>query len=57
VKVSFSPSQSGFGHSGSILGYTSTMAINPSNEDALVILTNNDALVADRLAMRIITNR
>lgn len=57
MKVSFSPTQSGFGHSGSILGYTSTMAINPSNEDALVILTNNDALVADRLAMRIITNR
>lgn len=48
------PGQDGFAHNGGIPGYSSTMAINPESGDTLVILTNSDALVADRLAPRII---
>lgn len=48
------PDRPGYAHSGSIPGYTSTMAIDPVSGDVLVILTNNDTLVADLLAPRIL---
>ena len=54
-QVGFSPAQSGIGHSGGIPGFTSTMAIDPSTGDTLVILTNSDDLVADELAFEILT--
>ena len=54
LQANFSFSQSGFGHSGSIFGYTSTMALDPETGDRLVIVTNNDSLIADVLAQRIL---
>ena len=54
LEAQFSFDQSGFGHSGSIFGYTSTMAIDPDTGDRIVIITNNDSLVADALAQRIL---
>jgi D-alanyl-D-alanine carboxypeptidase len=52
--VSFSPTQPGYGHGGSIPGFSSTMAIDPATGDLLVILTNNDALIADQLAPQVL---
>ena len=49
------PDSPGYAHNGAIPGYTSTMAIDPATGDVIVILTNNDALVADVLAPRILT--
>jgi D-alanyl-D-alanine carboxypeptidase len=48
------PDSPGYAHNGVIPGYTSTMAIDPVSGDVLVILTNNDALIADQLAPRIL---
>ncbi len=56
-RVNFSATQTGIGHSGSIPGYTSTMAIDPTTGDTLVIVTNNDVLVADQLAERILASQ
>ena len=52
----FDPDQSGYGHNGAIFGYTATMAIDPATGDTVVVATNNDELVADELAARIIEN-
>ena len=52
----FGPDQSGYGHNGAIFGYTSIMATDPATGDAVIIATNNDDLVADELAARIIEN-
>ena len=46
----------GYAHNGGIPGYSSTMGISPGSGDAIVILTNNDALIADLLAPRILMN-
>ena len=41
-----------YGHIGVIFGYTSTMVIDPSTGDALVVLSNNDVLYAPELGRR-----
>jgi D-alanyl-D-alanine carboxypeptidase len=51
---SLEPGQPAFGHNGAINGYTATMAIDPSTGDTIVVLTNNDSLVADDIATQII---
>lgn len=56
LQASLSPTQLGFGHNGSIPGYSSTMAFDPATGDFLVVLTNNDALNADQLAARILSS-
>ena len=43
-----------YGHGGAIDGYTSVMGFNPDTGDTLVILTNNDAVIAGRLAEHVI---
>jgi D-alanyl-D-alanine carboxypeptidase len=43
-----------YGHGGAIPGYTSFAAFDPSTGDTLVVLTNNDELIADELALNII---
>ena len=48
--------QSGYAHNGAIFGYTAIMAIDPATGDTVIIATNNDDLVADQLAARIIEN-
>ena len=53
-QVSFGPGSDAFGHSGGIPGYTSTMAMDPGTGETLVILTNNDQLLADLLAQRLL---
>jgi D-alanyl-D-alanine carboxypeptidase len=45
----------GYAHSGAIPGFSSTAGIDPDGEHLLVVLTNNDALLADRLAQEIVT--
>ncbi len=50
------PDSRAYAHNGSIPGYSSTMAIDPVSGDVLVILTNNDALIADQLAPLIVAN-
>ena len=44
----------GYGHSGGIHGYTSTMAMDPISGDAIIVLTNNDRVIADAIAAEII---
>ncbi len=44
----------GYAHNGGIPGYSSTMGISPGSGDAIIILTNNDLLIADLLAPRIL---
>ena len=56
VAAGFGPDQSGYGHNGAIFGYTSIMVTDPATGDAVIIATNNDELVADELAARIIEN-
>lgn len=46
----------GYAHNGAIYGYSSTMGISPDSGDVIVILTNNDALIADMLAPVFIQN-
>jgi D-alanyl-D-alanine carboxypeptidase len=46
----------GYAHNGGIPGYSSTMGISPDSGDAIVILTNNDLLIADLMAPRILMN-
>ena len=48
--------QSAFGHNGFINGYTATMAIDPATGDTIVVLTNNDRLVADEIATQIVNS-
>ena len=48
------PDQPAVGHNGAIFGYTSTMAIDPTTGDTIVVLTNNDRLVADDIATEVI---
>jgi D-alanyl-D-alanine carboxypeptidase len=45
-----------YGHDGGIPGYTSFAAFDPSTGDTLVVLTNNDEVVAPELALEIIDN-
>ena len=52
--TSFGPDLSGYGHNGSIFGYTAMMAIDPATGATIVIVTNNDELISDRLAARIL---
>ena len=52
----FGPGQSGYGHGGAVFGYTAIIAIDPATGDSVIIVTNNDELVADELAARIIEN-
>lgn len=53
-QVSFGPGQIGFGHNGGIPGYTSTMGIASETGDTIVVLTNNDRLIADLLAQQLL---
>ena len=53
-EVAFGPGHLGYGHSGAIPGYSATMATAPDTGDTIVVLTNNDALVADILAPRLV---
>ncbi|NNE96404.1 MAG: beta-lactamase family protein [Acidimicrobiales bacterium] len=48
------PAGAGYAHNGSIPGYHSTMGVVPRTGDKLVILTNNDRLVADVLAAELV---
>lgn len=41
--------QTGFGHGGRIPGFTSMMTIDPKTGTIVIVLTNNDGLVADEL--------
>jgi D-alanyl-D-alanine carboxypeptidase len=43
-----------YGHNGGIFGYTSFAAFDPSTGDTVVVLTNNDDVVADFVGVRII---
>lgn len=43
-----------YGHIGVTFGYTSAMVIDPSTGDTLVVLSNNDALYAPELGVRIV---
>jgi D-alanyl-D-alanine carboxypeptidase len=45
-----------YGHNGGIFGYTSFAAFDPNTGDTVVVLTNNDELVAPDLALTIIDN-
>jgi D-alanyl-D-alanine carboxypeptidase len=45
-----------YGHNGGIAGYTSFAAFDPRTSDTLVVLTNNDEVIADELALNIIDN-
>ena len=45
-----------YGHDGGIPGYTSFAAFDPSTGDTVVVLTNNDEVVAPELALNIIDN-
>ena len=54
--ASFDQGRTGYGHNGGIFGYTATMAIHPETGDTVVVATNNDRLIADQLAARIITS-
>ena len=45
-----------YGHDGGIFGYTSFAAFDPSTGDTVVVLTNNDEVVAPELAVNIIDN-
>ena len=45
-----------YGHSGGIPGYTSFAAFDPSTGDTVIVLTNNEEVVADELALTIIDN-
>ena len=45
-----------YGHNGGIPGYTSFAAFDPSTGDTVVVLTNNDEVVAPELALNIIDN-
>lgn len=46
----------GYGHSGGILGYSSTMAMDPISGDTIIVLTNNDRISADAIAAEVILN-
>ena len=46
----------GFAHNGSIPGFSSSMGMAPASGDMVVVLTNNDLLIADQLAEKIVTN-
>lgn len=46
----------GYAHNGSIFGYSAFVGFSPNSGDTIVILTNNDQLVADELARRILMN-
>lgn len=46
--------QTGFGHGGRIPGFTSMMAIDPETGTIVIVLTNNDDLVADELLTSVI---
>jgi len=46
----------GYAHNGSFFGYSAFVDFSPNSGDTIVILTNNDQLVADELAGRILTN-
>ncbi len=50
------PGNPGYAHNGSIPGYSAIMGISPDSGDTIVILTNNDQIVADRLAPQILMN-
>ena len=52
--IGLGPSQSGYGHGGEIFGYTALMGIDPDTGDTLVVVTNNDQLVTEQLAINII---
>ena len=45
-----------YGHNGGIPGYTSFAAFDPSTGDTVVVLTNNDEVVAPELALEVIDN-
>ena len=46
----------GYGHSGGIFGYSSTMAMDPISGDTIIVLTNNDRISADAIAAEVILN-
>ena len=45
-----------YGHDGGMPGYTSFAAFDPSTGDTVVVLTNNDEVIAPELALNIIDN-
>lgn len=44
----------GYAHNGSIPGFSATMGISPGSGDLIVIVVNNDIMIADQLAPQII---
>jgi hypothetical protein len=50
--VGFGRAGTGYGHNGSIPGYTAILAINPDTGNTVVVATNNDQLTADQLLPR-----
>jgi D-alanyl-D-alanine carboxypeptidase len=50
----FGDEDPGYAHNGSIPGFSSTMGISPASGDLIVILVNNDIMIADQLAPQII---
>ena len=45
-----------YGHDGGIPGYTSFAAFDPGSGDTVVVLTNNDEVVAPELGVNIVDN-
>jgi D-alanyl-D-alanine carboxypeptidase len=54
VELPVDDGELGIGHDGSIPGYTSSMRIDPRTNDALIVFTNNDVLIAGDLGRRIL---
>lgn len=44
-----------FGHGGSIPGYNSLMALNPENNDAVIVLSNSDDINAAQVATQVLS--
>ncbi len=45
-----------YGHDGRIPGYTSFAAVDPSSGDTVIVLTNNDEVIAPELGVHIVDN-
>lgn len=50
----FGDGDPGYAHNGSIPGFSATMGISPGSGDLIVILANNDIMIADQFAPQII---
>jgi D-alanyl-D-alanine carboxypeptidase len=56
ASIDLGPDSTAYGHGGRIFGGSAAMAIEPASGDVLVIVTNNDGLIAERLAAQILEN-